>query len=258
VRWVGVGFVVACVAACGSLTGASDSASSAGDAGGQGEAGGDKGDAGGESDAASSPFCATNRGDATVFCDDFDEPGRTDVGAGGWSAFQPFPTGEVVTEKFTSPPQAARFACDGGRAGVRRTVPFPATATRFTLRAKVQPSSPYGSSGDLLQIAYSTCTIELYADNDLTVSCDGLSPQTLPVPTVPPGQFTALSLGFERTADGLHVFTESGEGSTKITNDASFSVTALAASESAEIRIGDLGDDIVGTAWIDDVLVEVK
>src|SRR5437868_685437 len=86
--------------------GGHDSAAIVGDGGKSTPDGADAGN-----DVTSPAFCASHPG--VIFCDDFDQPNRTDLRTEGWAPNnESYPIGVPTTTQFFSAPRSARLVWD--------------------------------------------------------------------------------------------------------------------------------------------------
>jgi hypothetical protein len=210
---------------------------------------------------ASPGFCASLSTVAgVVFCDDFDEEDRADLSTRGWAPLGAYPTGVLTTDHALSPPRGARldFGVDAspGRTMMARNVPFPADRTEVTIHASVRTEQVF--DGSSVALSFGKCSVALRPrDGRALVYCPEYfnGPVASPVPA---GEWTRVALSVRRGSNDLHVGVRVGDEPSAVLAEGAIPAGAIDLGTEAGLRIGSIRDDTRGTAYFDDVWVEMR
>jgi hypothetical protein len=225
----------------------------------------DAGDAGG--------FCRSQDGGTgtVVFCDDFDNPGRSSFELGCyqsscWTHYDVRALGTLIDDNPFSAPRAVRLsstvgAGDGGARGSRgaglATIAFPADKTTLTLSAMIRPLGNEGPGERVLSLTYGSCSVEFAATGGFSYRCPlyGALPgaRSLQAET-----WTHVSLSIQRTAQGESIRLVVGDGANAVVAKGDLGPSDGGLPSSVAFAIGNATNDSNYAIDYDDVLVVVE
>lgn len=209
-------------------------------------------------DASGLGFCASHPG--ALFCDDFDQPGRTDLRTEGWTPFYDYPLGALVTTQFFSAPRSVRFVQDWPDAGgpsrmvAIRSFGVSAATTGIVASGRVRPELSSPSYMGWLEAELRGCDVYL-TFQEANLYWNG-STYWLGNISTAFEKWTAAAITIKARPNGCDVSVTVGEGDSAVTESTSATeVPATAPPSNAIISIGHSGSDSVGAVEVDDILV---
>jgi hypothetical protein len=215
------------------------------------------------------PFCqaaqaASSDASPMLFCDDFDDVGRTSFVAGGWSVAYQSPV--LTNDTPFSTPLAGRAtftteAGEPGRALGAFTVPFDPARTTLTISARMRPRVDY--QGGVVELFIGGCTLAWasgYVDNH----CPAVGTTFSGAAAFVEDKWTRLEIKLTRTsATAIEIQTTNGEGAAALVSVGTLDVSDGGSAYTGNVTgltigFGETGGDLTGTVDFDNVLVTVE
>lgn len=214
-----------------------------------------------DGDAASGPgFCASHPG--ALFCDDFDQPDRTDLRTEAWApTLNNYPIATPFTGQFYSSPRSARILFDwktpgvASRSGTSRVVGVPANVPSVTVSLRVRPELSVRSDTQWFAASYRSClVVASFIDAQMNWQEQVEAIGTFSIPFE---KWTLVSVTIKIRSNGCDVAMKIGEDTSAIVLPTrSVDITPTAELPTGAIMdVGYVGRDYVGAFSFDDVLV---
>lgn len=217
-------------------------------------------------DAETLGFCERHAG-AALFCDDFDQPGRTNMKSEGWGGVYDYKLGDPTPTKFFSPPQSAYLNWNwvdsgtGNRNAAQHAIAVPSNVKSIKVSLRVWPGTATPAGQIYFGLVFGNCAI-IASTGGVTMSCTapldtGYEDFGLSTPSYEKWNLQVITLKVR--PDGADATSTIGEGSSAITSSHSINVAPDAgAPPIAQIGIGDAARDSLAQMYFDDILVEAN
>lgn len=203
---------------------------------------------------AARSFCSELDAAGTVFCDDFDQPGRTSVVGTSWASAAAL-SGSIDHGMFASSPASALFAFDGGYNAAAKAGVFPLSKNRLTIAATVRVASGTTDAELYLGNQSATDPCSLYwplVTGQLRAFCPGTT--FVPTDPIPADTWVRLTITVTRQAGQLHATGRVGAGSIAEADIVTADGGALMAT-GYWLKVGWAESAVHGAVWIDDVVI---